>query len=280
MQEAPTLLGNTHRKQRLARTTRIGPFGDKADTVDVEVGAGRDRHEGAPRFGKPLRILLRPRHGQRPRRLHERTSILIDIANGRAYLVGIDKQDIVEKRPAEPKGLLTDPLHRGTVREQPDLRQRHAPPGFDGAGHRAGVAGLHADDLHLGPYRLHEAGHARRKAATPDGHEDRVEAPLMLAEDFHRHGPLAGDDVGIVKGRHIGHAQPLLQFDGMRVGIAIGLAGQHHLDSRPAEAPRSVHLHPGRRLRQYDGGLHPQACRRPGDPLRMVAGGRRDDPAR
>jgi len=35
-----------------------------------------------------------------------------------------------------------------------------------------------------------------------DRNEDRIQVAAALAQDFHRDGPLPGDDVGIVEGVH------------------------------------------------------------------------------
>jgi hypothetical protein len=72
--------------------------------------------------------------------------------------------------------------------------------------HGVGVVHLHADHLDLGAHGLDVAGHAGDQAAAADGDEHRVERPLVLAQDLHRDGALAGDHVGIVEGMDEGQA--------------------------------------------------------------------------
>ena len=91
------------------------------------------------------------------------------------------------------------------------------------------------------------------------------------------HRALAGDDVLVVEGRNEDH--PALGREGSARSFAPSyvLAGQHHLRPEPLHR---LHLDARRRLRHDDEGTNPEPARGERNPLRMIAGGRRDDPTR
>ncbi len=62
------------------------------------------------------------------------------------------------------------------------------------------------------------AGDAGDQAAAADGDEDRVDRPLVLAQDLHPDRALPGDHVGIVERVHEGQAA--LGFERARVRVA------------------------------------------------------------
>jgi hypothetical protein len=74
------------------------------------------------------------------------------------------------------------------------------------------------------------------RPAAADGDEDRVDRPGALAQDLHADRALARDHVGIVVRMHEHRVRALLQFDRVRIGIAVRIAVQHDLRAR---APRS-----------------------------------------
>ena len=90
--------------------------------------------------------------------------------------------------------------------EQPDIGQRDALAGAHRAQHGVGVGGLHADHPDLGPHRLDVRRHAGDQPAAADGHEHGVDRALVLAQDLHGDGALAGDHVGVVEGVDEGQA--------------------------------------------------------------------------
>ena len=56
----------------------------------------------------------------------------------------------------------------------------------------------------------------------------------MLTQDFHTNRPLPGDNFRIVKGMDEGQLLRLFQFQRVRVGFVIGVAGQHHFTTTVA----------------------------------------------
>ncbi|CAJ6434725.1 Uncharacterised protein [Burkholderia pseudomallei] len=146
--------------------------------------------------------------------------------------------------------------------------------------HRARIVGLHADHLDLRAHRLHVRGHARREPAAADRHEDRVNRPLMLAQDLHRDRALARDHVRIVERMDEREAALGLHLHRVRVRVAVRFARLDHLDGRSAVRAHRVDLHLRRRHRHDDHRLHVHPRGRERDALRMVARRRGDHPAR
>ncbi len=89
--------------------------------------------------------------------------------------------------------------------------------------------GLHADDFHVGAHRFDVVGHAGNQAATANGHEHRVQWPLVLTQHFHRDRALASDHFRVVKRMNEGQTLSLAQFDRVRIGIRITVTKQHHI---------------------------------------------------
>ena len=108
-------------------------------------------------------------------------------------------------------------------------------------------------------------------------HEDRVDRPLVLAQNFHRHGALAGDHVGIVVGVDVD--QPFLLDQLQRIGQRLGerIAMQHRLAAAGAHA---LHFQLWRGPRHDDGGLDPQLLGRQRNALGVVASRCSDHAAR
>ena len=86
--------------------------------------------------------------------------------------------------------------------------------------------------------------------------------------------------VGIVERMHEGRAALGLQTRRHRLGVTVGIAGQHHLDHRAAEAAHRVDLHLRRGHRHHDGGADAQPGRGQRHALGMVAGRCGDHAAR
>ena len=153
-----------------------------------------------PRTPCLLGVRLGPGDGQRAGRLEDRARVLEHVLDRGADLVGIDQDDLVDQLLAEAEGFLADLLHRHAVGEHADLRQAHAPAGLERAGHGVGIHRLDADDLDLRAQALDVGGDAGDQPAAADRHEDRIDRRLVLAQDFHADGALAGDHVRIVVG--------------------------------------------------------------------------------
>ncbi len=93
----------------------------------------------------------------------------------------------------------------------------------------------------------------------------------MLAEDLHGHRALASNHVRIVKRMHERQVALFLQFDGMRIRVAIRFTHLHHFDCRAAVRSHRVHLYLRGRHRYHDNGFHAHARCRQGHTLCVIA---------
>ena len=195
---AARFLGDGHRQQRLALLADLGPLGDMAQPVEVQVGAAVDRDEAAVLELAPLGILLQAGEADGAGRLGDGAGVVEDVLDRGADLVGIDGDDLVEQLAAQAEGLRAGLAHGHAVGEQADLIEHHALAGGDRRLHAGGVVRLDADHLHLGPQELDVGGDAGGEPAAADRHEDRLDRVRVLAQDLHADRALAGDHVGVV----------------------------------------------------------------------------------
>ncbi|CAN7183700.1 hypothetical protein LJR034_000347 [Caballeronia sp. LjRoot34] len=130
---------------------------------------------------------------------------------------------------------------------------------------------MHADDADLRAHRFDVRRDARREPAAADGDEDGVDRALVLAQDFHRDGALAGDDVGVIERMNEGQATFCLQLDGVVVRVAIGFAVLHDFHGWTAERAHGVDLDLGRGDRHDDDGFAAEPRGRISDALRMIS---------
>ncbi len=227
--QAPRPLRDRDGEHGLAVLADLGALGDEPQPVEIEI---RATGHGDQRFtleALPLDVGLRAGDGQRAGRLQHCACVLEDVLRRRADVVGVHQNDLVEVFFAEPEGLLADFAHRDAVGEEPGVRQLHAAARRQRIMHGRRIARLDADHLHLRPHPLDAGRHARRQPAAAHGHEDRMQRPLVLPQDFQGDGPLARDHVGIVKGMDEGQAVALRQLARVGVGLVIGIAMQHDL---------------------------------------------------
>ena len=130
---------------------------------------------------------------------------------------------------------------------------------------------MHANDLHLGAHRLDVVRHTGYQSATANRDEDRVQRPLVLAQQLHGDGALSGDHFGVIK--WVNKRQTLLgaKFHRMVVGVGVAVAVQQHLATQRFH---SFHLQSWRRDRHDDDRPSAQFLRTQSHALRMVASGR------
>ncbi len=275
--ERTALLGNGHREKSLALLAEFGALGNEAQAVEIHIRATGDGDQRAPLQLVRFHVLLDGSHAQGAGRLQDAARVLEDVLDGGAHGVGVHHDEIVDQRPRDAKGLLAHQLDRGAVGEQSHVGQLHAPAPAHRLQHGIGIGGLHADDADLGPQRLDIGRHAGDQPAAADGHEDGVDRPLVLAQDLHRHRALAGDHVGVVEGMHEAQSLRLLQFQRVRMGVAVAVAVQHDL---AAQRMHGVDLQLRCRHRHHDDGAAAQLLRRQRHALRVVAGRGADDAAR
>ena len=96
-----------------------------------------------------------------------------------------------------------------------------------------------------------------------------MQRPLVLAQHFHGDSALAGNHIRVVKRVHKGQALFFLQGGGVRVGVRVALAKQHHLATKAAHG---VNLDLRRGGWHHDHGAAAQALRAQRHALRVVAG--------
>ena len=128
----------------------------------------------APRAACALRVALHAGDGERAGRLHDDAHVLEDVLDGRADLVRVDEDDLVDDLARDAKRLLADAPHGDAVGERADALERDEPSGAQRLVHARRLVGLDADDLDAGVAMLEIRADAADEAAAADGHEDRV----------------------------------------------------------------------------------------------------------
>ena len=221
-------------------------------------------------------IALQPGQRDPAGRLRHCAGAVEDVLHGGADLVRRDGDDLVEAVPADAEGFDAGLAHRHAVGEEADPVEHHALARRDGGLHGGGVVGLDADHLHVGPQELDVGGDAGREAAAADGHEDGLDGLRVLLQDLHPHRALAGDDVRVVVGRHIGEAAVRAEDLCMARRLVETVAVDHGV---AAARPHARHLDARGRARHHDGGDDAEPLAREGDALGVVAGRGRDDAA-
>ncbi|OSR67940.1 hypothetical protein BV326_04072 [Pseudomonas syringae pv. actinidiae] len=166
--------------------------------------------------------------------------------------------------------------HRHAVGKQPDLAQHHALACCHRRLQAVGVVRLDADDLDLRPQVFHVRCNPGNQAATTDRHKDRVQLPRLLTEDFHRHGALSGNGVGVVIRMDVDEALLIDQFQRVSQRLWERIAVQHH---RGPAGTHAFDLDFRGGARHDDGRQNAQLFRRQRQALRVIARRRRDHAA-
>ncbi len=176
---------------------------------------------------------------------------------------------LVHRVPAQPERQRPHLAHRHAVGEGAGVLQPHRPARLQGAGQAVGIGRLHPDhpDPRLQP--LEAGGHARDQPAPAHRDEHRVQPPRPLAQQFHGHGALARDHVGVVVGRDHGEPFGLGHLPRIGGGVVEGVAVEAHLPAQPAHR---LHLDGGRGHRHDDHRPAAQLAGRQGHPLGVVPG--------
>ena len=134
--------------------------------------------------------------------------------------------------------------------------------------HGRRVVHLHADHPDLGAHGLDVVGHASNQPAAANGDKHGIERALVLAQQLHGDGALAGNHLGVVKRVNKGQPLRLLQRERMLVGVRITVAPQHHLAPQGLDR---LDLHGGCGDGHDDHRAAPQFVSAQGHPLRMIA---------
>ena len=265
------LLRQRHRQHRFAPLADFGPFGDKAQTVEIHVGAGRNGDQGLVLQLVLADIFLGTGHCKRPCWFENRTGVLENILDCRADGIGIDQDHFIDVFLAQPESFFADKLDRRTVSKQANLLQTHTVALGQRLRHRIGVLGLDTDDLDFRPQALDVSRHTGDQptaAHTTENSVDRPAVARMLAQDFHRNRALPGDHFRIIEGMNEGQLLGFFQFQRMRVGIVIRIAEEHHFATTAFD---SINLDARRRRRHHNHRPATHLGRRERNALRMIA---------
>ena len=193
---AARLLGDGHRQQRLAPLADLGPLGNMAQPVEVQVGAAIDGDKTAGLEPVPLGMLLQAGEAEAP------AGSAMARVSSKMSLIAAQISSVSTVRPRRAvRWHRAESLHAGlahghAIGEQPDLVEHHALAGGDRRPHAGGVVGLDADYPHLGAQELDVGGDAGGEPAAPDRHEHRLDRVGALTQDLHADGTLAGDHSG------------------------------------------------------------------------------------
>ena len=267
--EAARLLGNRDGQNGLALLAQFGAFGNEPQAVEVHVGAARHGDQRPVFRLAALDPGLGASDRQSPGRLEDRTRILEHVLDRRADRVVVDQDHFVHQLAAQPKGFDAHLLDRNAVGEQPHLLELHSPAGGQRTRHRIRVDRLHANQSDLRPQPFDVGADARNQSPPADRDENGVDRPAVLTQDFHADGALACDHVGIVVGMHEGQFFAPGNLQGMRIGVVVGIAEQHHAGAARRDRRR---LDLRRGGRHDDGGAAAKPLRRQRNALGMVAG--------
>ena len=268
--KAAALFRNGHRKNGFAFFTHFGALGHKAQAVKVHVGAAQNGGIGFA-FGFVFgHILFDGCHGQCTCRFHNRASVHKHILDGGAHRVGVDGHVLVDQAARHAEGFFAHQFDGRAIREQTNVIERDAFLGVNRLNHGVRVVHLHTNDLHIGAHSLDVVGHARNQTTAANGHKHRIQAALVLAQNFHGDGALARNHFGVVKGMHKGHAHFFLKHAGVFESVRVAVTHQHHFAAQSFDGI-DLHLWCG-------GGHHnhsatAQFARAQRDALGMVAGG-------
>ena len=134
--EAAGLLGNGHREYGFTVFADFGFFRDKAQPVEIHVGAAGHRHQGGIADLAPRNPRFRAGDGQRPGGLENGAGIFEHVLDRRAHRIGVDADDFIDQRAAQAKGFTAHLFHCDAVSEQADLSQLDAATGLDRLVHR------------------------------------------------------------------------------------------------------------------------------------------------
>ncbi|RMW23417.1 hypothetical protein ALO97_05610 [Pseudomonas syringae pv. tagetis] len=210
--EAARLLGDGHGNDRFAAFAQLGALGNVTQAVKVDVGPGVDRHQRLAADAALFDVFLDPGHAQRARRLGDRAGVVVDILDRSANLVGADGDHFIDIMTAHLKGVMADLRHRHAIGKQTDLAQHHALTCGHCGLQAIGIVRFDTNHLDFRAQVFDVSRDTGNQTAATDRHENGVQAARLLTKDFHRHGALPGNRVGIVIGMDVNEALLIDQF--------------------------------------------------------------------
>ena len=163
---------------------------------DVDVAAGEHEDHRAPLEAELPVEERSERCGAGA--LHHRLLDLEQQEHRARQLLLAHGHEVVDVGLRERERPLAHLTHGDAVRDGRRGVETHRAAFVQRVAHRRERVGLHADDAHLRPPRLHRQAHATREPAAADGHDDRLDVrPLLQHLEADR--ALAGDDPLIVE---------------------------------------------------------------------------------
>ena len=214
-------------------------------------------------------VNLHASHRQGAGWLQDRAGVFKNILDRGAYLIGGNGDHAIHHLAGDCKAVLAHLAHGHAIGEQPHLLQPHPPACRQRAGHRIGIHGLNANDLHLGPERLYIGPDAGNQATAAHRHVDHIRWLRTLAQDLQGDGALASDHVRVVEGVDEAEAPFSGESPGLAAGGVVVVAVQHHLG---AAIQHRLHLHLGGGDRHHDHGPAAQGLGPEGHSLGVIAG--------
>src|SRR5699024_7400874 len=249
--------------------TELRALGNIAQGVEVDVGT---REHVDKRFIGDLvlsAVALETRQRHRTGGLGDRASVVENVLDRRADLVGGDGHDVIQPLVQDAEVLIADAFDRHALGKQAGVGQVHRAACLLCCDEAGGLLRLHTDDLYLVVQLLEQDRHTGSQATAPDGDEDAVNLGYVL-ENFQADGPLSSNDRLVVEGGDEDHALGLGELDGLRLGLVEVAAVQQHTAAQPLNRG-DLDLRGD--LRHHDGGLDTKLAAGQGHPLRGVTGG-------
>ena len=219
------------------------------------------------RLGRARDISLGTRHCQRTGRFKNAARIGKNIFNGRADVICVDQQNLIDHLLCKSEGFFADLLDRRAIREQADITQHHPSTRFERARHRIRIRGLHTNHFNVRSHRFNVSANATDQAAAANRNKHGMNRASMLPQDLHGDSALTRNDLWIIKRMHKGQFFFFLQMQSMLVSIRIRLTRQHHL------ATARTHCFDLQRrccCGHHDHGAAPQRFGRQRDTLRVI----------
>src|SRR5690606_17834581 len=249
-QELALALRNLDRDQRFAVLAELGPLGDVAKPIEIDVRTARDRNQLLAAMAA-LDVALQSGHRERAGRLHDDAAVLEDILDRRADLVRLDEDDLVDDLARNRERMIADPADGDTVGKDPDMIQRDRMALTQRVVHPRSLDGLDADHAHFRIELLDVRADAGDEAAAADRHEYRVGGLLPLPGQLDADRALARDHVGVRERMHERELLLRRELHRALVGLVVRVAVQHDF---AAERANRIDLDRRRALRHDDHG--------------------------
>jgi hypothetical protein len=144
-------------------------------------------------------------------------------------VVRVDGYNLVNVLLAKPESFIAYPANGDAICKYPDVVERDGPTRSERVDHRRGILGFYADDPDPGTHQLDVNADSGDQAATPDGHEERIDIISGLFQYLGRDGSLARYDVRVVERMDKDETTLTFEHTGVVVGIIVGVTVENDL---------------------------------------------------